>query len=120
MLEIDSHAHIFEVGLELAPVRRYAPTYNATVDDYVSVLESNGVQHGVLVQPSVLGTNNDYMMQALRKHRDKLRGTQNESKIEFAATRKNLEKWIPDPKDRMVILRDTPRRLFHFNYPAET
>lgn len=71
---VDTHAHIFEDGLELAPVRRYAPTYNATADDYLSVLDAHGVQYGVLLQPSFLGTNNDYMMDALRAHRDRLRG----------------------------------------------
>lgn len=74
MIEVDSHAHIFEEGLELAPVRRYAPAYNATVDDYLSVLDANGVRCGVLVQPSFLGTNNDYMIAALRKYPERLRG----------------------------------------------
>lgn len=74
MLEVDSHAHIFEVGLELAPVRRYAPTYDAKAEDYLSVLDAHGVHYGVLVQPSFLGTNNDYMIKALRKHGDRLRG----------------------------------------------
>lgn len=74
MIAVDTHAHIFENGLELAPVRRYAPTYDATVNDYLSVLDAHGVRHGVLLQPSFLGTNNDYMMEALRAHRDRLRG----------------------------------------------
>lgn len=74
MIEVDAHAHIFEAGLELAPVRRYVPAYDAKVADYLSVLDANGVRCGVLVQPSFLGTNNDYMMQALRAHRDRLRG----------------------------------------------
>jgi len=74
VIEVDTHSHIFEDGLELAPVRRYAPTYNATAEDYLSVLDANGVRCGVLLQPSFLGTNNDYMMQALRAHRERLRG----------------------------------------------
>jgi len=71
---VDTHAHIFRNGLELAPVRRYAPTYDATADDYLSVLDAHGVAYGVLLQPSFLGVNNEYMMEALRAHRDRLRG----------------------------------------------
>ncbi len=74
MYAVDTHSHIFENGLELAPVRRYAPTYDAKASDYLSVLDKHGVAFGVLVQPSFLGVNNDYMMQALRKHADRLRG----------------------------------------------
>lgn len=74
MIEVDTHAHIFENGLELAPVRRYAPTYDAKVEDYLRVLDTHGIRFGVLLQPSFLGTNNDYMMDALRRHRDRLRG----------------------------------------------
>jgi len=71
---VDTHAHIFETGLELAPVRRYAPTYNATVEDYLAVLDQHGVSRGVLVQPSFLGTNNDYMIDALKRYPERLRG----------------------------------------------
>ena len=74
MFEVDSHSHIFERGLELAPVHRYVPSYDAKVEDYLGVLDAHGVRYGVLVQPSFLGTNNEYMMRALRKHGDRLRG----------------------------------------------
>lgn len=74
MISVDSHAHIFETGLELAPVRRYEPTYNATVDDYLAVLDTHGVRYGVLVQPSFLGINNNYMIDALKRHPGRLRG----------------------------------------------
>jgi predicted TIM-barrel fold metal-dependent hydrolase len=74
MFEVDTHSHIFETGLELAATRHYAPAYNATVDDYRSALDAHGVRCGVLVQPSFLGTNNDYMTSGLRKHRERLRG----------------------------------------------
>lgn len=74
MISVDTHAHIFATGLELAQVRRYAPSYDATVDHYLAQLDANGVQYGVLVQPSFLGVNNEYMMEALRKHPQRLRG----------------------------------------------
>lgn len=71
---VDTHAHIFETGLELAPVRRYAPSYNATAEDYLAVLDKHGVARGVLVQPSFLGTNNSYMIAALKRHPERFRG----------------------------------------------
>ena len=71
---IDTHAHIFCRGLPLAEVRRYAPDYDATVDDYLACLKRANLSHGVLVQPSFLGTNNDFMLDALRRHPNQLRG----------------------------------------------
>lgn len=71
---IDTHAHIFCPGLPLANVRRYAPDYDATVDDYLACLDQAKLSHGVLVQPSFLGTDNDFMLDALRRHPDRLRG----------------------------------------------
>jgi hypothetical protein len=53
---VDCHAHVFRVGLPLADVRRYAPDYDATPADYVKMLDANGMSHGVLIQPSFLGT----------------------------------------------------------------
>ena len=51
-----------------ADVRRYAPDYNATPEDYIKVLDANGVSHAVLVQPSFLGTDNHYLLDALRRY----------------------------------------------------
>jgi predicted TIM-barrel fold metal-dependent hydrolase len=41
--------------------------------------------------------------------------TQNESKVNFAATLKHLTDWVPSQADRKIILQDTPIRLFRFN-----
>ncbi len=64
---VDTHAHVFKRGLPLANARRYAPDYDATPDDYVRMLDANGVSHAVLVQPSFLGTDNSYLVDALRQ-----------------------------------------------------
>lgn len=74
MFAVDTHAHIFATGLPLAEVRRYAPSYDATADDYVATLDANHVRCGVLVQPSFLGTDNSYLLQAITKYPDRLRG----------------------------------------------
>ncbi|WP_246696778.1 amidohydrolase family protein [Methylobacterium planeticum] len=71
---IDSHAHVFRRGLPLADARRYAPDYDATPEDYLRMLDANGVSNGVLVQPSFLGTDNSYLIDALIRYPDRLRG----------------------------------------------
>src|ERR671933_1328754 len=70
---VDTHAHVFKRGLPLADVRRYAPDYDATPEDYIRVLDANGVSHSVLVQPSFLGTDNSYLLDALH-HYPRFRG----------------------------------------------
>lgn len=74
MAAIDTHAHIFERGLRLANVRRYAPDYNALLADYLCMLDRHGIACGVLVQPSFLGTDNSYLLAGLRTCSERLRG----------------------------------------------
>ncbi|WP_027802575.1 amidohydrolase family protein [Paraburkholderia dilworthii] len=71
---VDTHAHVFEQGLPLTCDRRYAPTYDATLDDYLPLLNEHGITHAVLVQPSFLGTDNRYLLQALSANSQRLRG----------------------------------------------
>lgn len=74
MAAIDTHAHIFQHGLKLANVRRYAPDYDALLDDYIGMLDRHGVARGVLVQPSFLGTDNSYLLAGLQRMPGRLRG----------------------------------------------
>lgn len=71
---VDCHAHIFKRGLKLASARRYAPTYDATLDDFLKLLNANGFSHGVLVQPSFLGVDNSYLLDGLKAAGGRLRG----------------------------------------------
>jgi predicted TIM-barrel fold metal-dependent hydrolase len=71
---IDAHAHVFEQGLTLVEGRRYSPGHDATLADYVAQLDAHGMTHGVLVQPSFLGTDNRYLLDALRARPGRLRG----------------------------------------------
>jgi predicted TIM-barrel fold metal-dependent hydrolase len=71
---VDTHAHIFHRGLPLVSNRRYTLEYDATLADYLKQLDSHGLTHGVLVQPSFLGTDNSFMLEALHAHPDRLRG----------------------------------------------
>jgi 2-pyrone-4,6-dicarboxylate lactonase len=71
----DCHAHI--IGpLALFPLqsdRSYTPP-PAPLAAYRQLLETLGLTRGVLVQPSVFGTDNRCMLQALARHRNTLRG----------------------------------------------
>lgn len=71
---VDSHAHVFERGLPLAARRRHAPDFDALLDDYLGLLDTCGISHGVLVQPSFLGTDNRYFLDAIAHHPQRLRG----------------------------------------------
>lgn len=71
---IDTHAHVFRRGLPLARHRRYAPNYDAPLDAYFAQLDAHQIARGVLVQPSFLGTDCGYLLDALSGARDRLRG----------------------------------------------
>ncbi|CAO3948359.1 amidohydrolase family protein [Achromobacter mucicolens] len=71
---VDTHAHVFHQGLALADTRRHTPDYDATLAEYLDLLDAHGMSHGVLVQPSFLGTDNSHLVQALRAAPARLRG----------------------------------------------
>lgn len=71
---VDTHAHVFARTLPLADGRRYAPDYDATLDAYRKLLDASKIENAVLVQPSFLGTDNGYLLQALTTDRTRLRG----------------------------------------------
>ncbi|MBK4735107.1 amidohydrolase family protein [Noviherbaspirillum pedocola] len=71
---VDTHAHIFQRGLPLASVRRYAPDYDALLVDYLGMLDAHGIARGVLVQPSFLGIDNSYLLAGLAAAPARLRG----------------------------------------------
>ena len=71
---IDTHAHIFRTDLPMTADRRYAPNYNAQPEAFLAQLDKHKMSHGVLVQPSFLGTDNRYMLEALRQTPDRLKG----------------------------------------------
>ena len=74
ILGIDGHAHVFSRDLKLTSGRRYTPDYDATLEIYLEQLREHGLSHGVLVQPSFLGTDNQYLLDALKRAPSRLRG----------------------------------------------
>lgn len=85
---IDSHAHVFRRGLPLAPVRRHAPNYDALPADYLALLDAHAVSHAVLVQPSFLGCDNRFLLDALRACPQRLRGV---AMVEPTASERELQ-----------------------------
>jgi len=71
---VDAHAHVFLLGAPLIEERRYTPAHDATEQDYLESLLRNGINRGVLVQPSFLGTDNSLMLNTLRRYPGSLRG----------------------------------------------
>jgi predicted TIM-barrel fold metal-dependent hydrolase len=71
---VDTHGHVFTRTLRMAEGRRYTPVYDAPISAYLAMLDGNGISHGVLVQPSFLGTDNRYLLRALRQAPERLRG----------------------------------------------
>jgi predicted TIM-barrel fold metal-dependent hydrolase len=71
---VDTHAHAFLTSLPMDPARRYTPARDCPVEAYLGTLAGADIGAGVLVQPSFLGTDNSYMVRALERHSDRLRG----------------------------------------------
>jgi len=62
---IDHHMHLFESGLPLKADRRYTPDYEVTLENYRALCMEHGVQGALLVQPSFLADDNDYLLDVL-------------------------------------------------------
>ena len=70
---IDSHAHIFHPALPMVADRRYDPDYAANLEEWFTLQNAAGLSHGVLIQPSFLGTDNSAIEGALEAHPGRLR-----------------------------------------------
>lgn len=68
-MKIDGHAHVFLKSLPMLETRRYTPDYDATFEEYFQLLKSQKLDGALLVQPSFLGTDNSYLLNALDKAR---------------------------------------------------
>ncbi|MFJ9127698.1 amidohydrolase family protein [Streptomyces sp. NPDC102340] len=73
MNRVDAHAHVFHRDLPMAPGRRYTPRHDATADAYLAVLDAHDIARALLVQPSFLGTDNSYVLDAVSAHPDRFR-----------------------------------------------
>jgi len=71
----DCHAHILGPKAKYAysPARVYTPP-DCLLPDYLKMLDTLGVERSVLVQPSVYGTDNTVMLEAMKTAGDRFRG----------------------------------------------
>jgi predicted TIM-barrel fold metal-dependent hydrolase len=74
---IDCHAHVIDhrrFPFDDGPGYKPRPDEEGPVELYRDVLERNGVQHALLVQPSCYGTDNAAMLDAIRGDRRRFKG----------------------------------------------
>ncbi|MBO1112800.1 amidohydrolase family protein [Bordetella petrii] len=85
----DTHAHVIGDGVRYPYVenRSYTPP-PAPEDKYLAMLAGCGMTRGVLVQVSVHGTDNRYMLDVLGRHPDTLRGV---AVVDAGVTDRELE-----------------------------
>ena len=71
----DCHAHVFGPGntYPFIPHGLYTPA-DALAADYRHMLDALGLERGVLVQPSIYGTNNQAMLDTMALDTERLRG----------------------------------------------
>jgi predicted TIM-barrel fold metal-dependent hydrolase len=75
ILAVDSHAHVMRRNASLIAERHSQPPRDVFVEEFLGVLDANGLARGVLTAPSFYGADNSILLDALRRHPDRLRGT---------------------------------------------
>lgn len=70
---VDAHFHVFAAH-QAQPGARYTPAYAAPLSAWAAAALPLGVQRGVLVQTSFMGTDNRLLLAPLAQHPDTLRG----------------------------------------------
>lgn len=71
---IDGHVHVYRRDLPFAAQRRYTPGADALPETLLALMGASGVNGAVLVQPSVLGTDNAYLLTVLAGAPSRFRG----------------------------------------------
>jgi predicted TIM-barrel fold metal-dependent hydrolase len=72
---VDAHAHIFTRDMPHAAGAWTRPDYDFTAEQFLATLDEQGVAFGVIAAATVFGDYNDYTLEALRRHRSRLRAT---------------------------------------------
>jgi predicted TIM-barrel fold metal-dependent hydrolase len=72
---VDVHAHVFRRDLPFIPGAVPAFSRDFTVEDYIAELNAAGVQYGAIAAASFLGCYADYTLEALARHKRRLRAT---------------------------------------------
>ena len=94
-IQVDCHFHVFEAGQAIVGAR-YTPSYDSLLSDWQARATSLGITHGVLVQPSFLGIDNNRMLRTIQQYPKELRGV---GVVEPHTTQKELK----DLKDQGIM-----------------
>ncbi|MEP9351742.1 amidohydrolase family protein [Xanthobacter sp. KR7-225] len=70
---VDTHAHVFAARLGAVTGARYAPAADAPLADYLGHLDAHALAGAILVQPSFLGTDNGFLLNAVAQAPARLR-----------------------------------------------
>jgi predicted TIM-barrel fold metal-dependent hydrolase len=66
---VDTHAHIYHAGMPISGDAWHALAGEAKLETYLATLDQAGVHFGVLAAASIFEDYNDYMIEAVRRHR---------------------------------------------------
>ena len=91
-MKIDTHTHVWSGSLQMDRGLSYQPNYHVGIDDLHARMNKHGMTHAVLVQPSFVKFNNDYMLKCLADFPDKTRGVINFDKTMTAPDYERLYK----------------------------
>ncbi|WP_417252075.1 amidohydrolase family protein [Castellaniella sp.] len=67
-MSIDTHIHLFHRGLPRAQGIRHDPAYDAPLDQLLLCATGTSVDRFVIVQPSFLGTDNQFLLDQLQRY----------------------------------------------------
>ena len=73
-MNIDTHFHIFRKNDSQSTTARYTVNYDAAFEDWRKVTKPNTIEAGVLIQPSFLGFDNDYLLETIKQNPKILKG----------------------------------------------
>jgi predicted TIM-barrel fold metal-dependent hydrolase len=62
---VDTHFHIFDKNTIDPGATRSSVDYRASLSTWSSLSRSHNITHGVIIQPSFLGTNNAFLLDAI-------------------------------------------------------
>jgi predicted TIM-barrel fold metal-dependent hydrolase len=72
---VDSHAHVYTTDMPLSATAWHTPPADATYEQYIATLDRAGVKYAVLAAASLFDDYNEYSIEAVRRHRGRLRTT---------------------------------------------
>ena len=98
----DGHCHVFTAELPMAPARRYTPDYDATPEALCGLLDQFELDGALLVQPSFLGADNSYLLDALEKL-DGLPGKIFRGVVVLDPTSKPDSGWLQELDQRGIV-----------------